>query len=239
MHEAQFRAAIAEPHGPLPHPRFGVYRHNVSAGLVMALAVRYPALRVLLGEPGFAALAGDFTAAGHRPESPVLIGYGAGLPAFLGDHQFIKRWPFAADLAELESRWWGAYHAREVEALPAQAFALDAGELETVRFVFHPSASLLEAQWPVGFIWQQLKNGGVTTEVAPAAEALLLWRPEADVLVQRLAPGRAAFLRKLINGASLAAAVEATLALHSGFDLQSELQALIGASLITRIDRTS
>lgn len=237
MREAGFHQEIAVAARPLPHPRFSIYRNNVAAGLRTALAVRYPAVEALLGEQDFTSLAARF-AARYLPVSAVLIGYGQELPDFLANDEMIRHLPFIAELAELESRWWQAYHAREAEALPPRAFALAAEELESARLVFHPSVSLFDSRWPAGEIWQALKRGEAVGSCKPDSTAILICRPEAEVLVQRIAPARAEFLRRLIDGACLAAAVEETLSANPDFDLATEFQALIAANLIIRIDRT-
>lgn len=238
MREAEFHRKIAG-HGAVPHPRFAIHRNNVAAGLRAALRVRYPALAALLGEKDFAALSAAFAAAGHLPRSAVLIDYGAELPRFIVGHAAAARWPFAADLAALESLWWRAYHAPEAEAAPAPVFALAPEQLEQARFVFHPSVFLLESEWPVGAVWERLTSGLAADEVEPLPDVLLIARPGADVQLQRLAPARGKFLRSLMNGASLPKAVEVALAADPRFDLASEFHALIAAELVTRIDRTS
>lgn len=239
MQEARFRQTIAARGEDMPHPRFGIYRNNVGMGLETALAVRYPMLQRLLGELDFRRLMADFVAAGHVPESPVLIDYGLELAPFCGGHDVARAYPFIAELAELESRWWQAYHAAEADALQPAAFAAAAQAIEGLRFRFHPSASLLMAGWPVGRIWQALQRGETISDIQPSPEAVLIWRPEAEVRVEIVSRRRAAFLAQLMAGVEFAAAVGAALSADPGFDLQSEFQALIAAQLITRIDRTS
>jgi hypothetical protein len=239
MREAEFRQAIATRAVALPHPRFGVYRNNVAIGLATALAVRYPMLQRLLGDDECLRLASDFADAGHVPSSPVLVDYGDGFAAFCRSHDIAMRHPFIADLAELESRWWTAYHAAEAAAVAPEQFAEAAAGGEDMRVVFHPSVSLLSASWPVGDIWQDLHAGKAVAAVAPSPQHILVRRPAADVHVEIVSPPRAEFLRTLMAGAGLADAAETAMTRHPGFDPQSEFADLIAAQLIIHLDRAS
>ncbi len=107
MREEQFHAAIGASKAPFPHPRFGVYRNNVTSALINALRVRFPVTAQIAGDKDFAEAAGQF-ALSNLPQSPVLIDYGAELAG-----QFEE--PIAS-VARLENLWWHAYHAEEAAA---------------------------------------------------------------------------------------------------------------------------
>ena len=60
--------------------RFAIHRNNVMSSLVRALEDGFPVTRLLVGEEFFRAMARDYVRA-QPPRSPVLLEYGAGLPA--------------------------------------------------------------------------------------------------------------------------------------------------------------
>ena len=240
MREADFRQAIADPGRADPHPRFAIHRNNVVGALAAALRVRYPVTAALLGAECFAAVARDFVVAGHLPASPVLIFYGAEFPDFAAAHAETAHLPCVGDLARLDSAWWRAYHAEDATALAQREFAgLAAEDFAGLRLAFHPSAAVLESPWPVGTIWQALRQGGDPGSFsAVAPQFILVWRPKATVRVHVIAAEQALFLSRLMNGAALDDTVEAGLAEQPHFDLARQLSDLIRAELIIRLNRS-
>ncbi len=231
MREAHFQAAIADRSQPVPQHRFAVYRNNVAAALCHALRVRYPVLASLLGPPAFDDLVRAYSA-DCLPASPVLIDYGETFPDFIAARGMRGEMPYLADLARLESLWWKAYHAREAEPLAAERFAQK--QPENLVFAFHPSAALLESAWKVGTIWEALNQGkGLADIHTDGPQAVLVWRPHAEVMVHVIDPETQAFLAGLMAGRRLAEAAQSVMADFPAFDLTAHLQMLIGSQLIT------
>ena len=88
--QQDFYQALGSPEGPLPtglHTwngsdpgrRFAVYRNNVLASLIDALADSFPVVQALVGEPFFRAMAQIYVRE-CPPESPILAEYGDRLP---------------------------------------------------------------------------------------------------------------------------------------------------------------
>lgn len=227
MQEAAFHQAIADPAHPSPHLRFGVYRNNVTSALINALRVHYPVTAKLMGGAEFSAITLDFVAA-YRPRSPVLIEYGEEYPEFIASRAPL---PYLADLARLESLWWRAYHAADAEPLAPESFNIDPENLERARFVFHPSTAILRSKWAVGAIWQAAKeNTGLSEIKIEQPQAMLLWRPHAEVRVNVIDAITAGFLAALMQGARLADAIA------TETDLQTQFEMLIAAQLVTAIE---
>lgn len=232
MREESFREAIADFALPLPHLRFGVYRNNVSAALVNALRVRYPAAAAALG-PLFGELTADY-ALRNLPQSPVLIDYGGSYPEFLANLAARHGMPWLGDLARLESLWWRAYHAAEQEpADPGRLLGLAPEALAGLRFTFHPSAALLQSSFAVGTIWEALRGGDAVPAVVAAPQRLMVARPEADVTVHILTPESFAFLSGLMAGGTLGGTFESCAAEFPAFDLQGEVAALLTYRIVT------
>jgi hypothetical protein len=207
------------------HPRLGIYRNNVAAALINALKVRFPVTARQLGEAGFAAVAGVY-ANSNRPGSPVLIDYGQSFPDHVAACEAIPDRDQLADLARLESLWWQAYHAADVEpATPAELAAIPAEHWGDARFAFLPSMGLLASHHPVGSLWQ-----GTASAAGP--QNILVARPDAEVLVRLIDDAGFGLLSHLAQGLRLGEAVEAIADQHPDFDLATALQGLISYRII-------
>ncbi len=229
MREAAFHQAIADLTRDSPHPRFAVYRNNVTSALINALRVRYPVTAKLMGAVAFSAGTREFTAA-YRPQSPVLIDYGDNYPEFIASRANV---PYLADVARLENLWWRAYHATDAESLAAECFAMSPENIERARFIFHPSAAILNSRWAVGAIWQATRENADLSKIKIGRpETVLVWRPHADVRVNVVDAASGDFLTALMEGKRLVDAI----AIES--DLQGQFQMLIASQLVTAIETT-
>ena len=212
---AAFARALADPTAPppvAPARRFAVYRNNVAVGLIRALEARFPVTRRLVGDDFFRGLAGAFAAA-HKPQTPIMIHYGAEFSGFVRGFAPAADLPYLPDVAALENAWSEAYHAADASALPPAALAEVAPErLESLRLAFHPAARLLNFATPAASLWAAHQGEG--EPAAPetwAPEAALVTRPQAEVEVLRLPEGYA-FLAALRDGATLGEAAAPLLA---------------------------
>src|SRR3546814_18009811 len=90
--QCDFAVAILDPARPVPlglvgpdgapsARRFAVYRPNVVAGLVETLSAAFPAVRRVVGDEFFRAMARVYVA-GAPPHSPIMPDYGASLSVF-------------------------------------------------------------------------------------------------------------------------------------------------------------
>jgi len=190
----------------------------------------------LIGRRAFADLAGRRVARA-LPASPVLIDYGADFPDLIAASDNLRHLPFLADLARLESLWWRAYHAADAVPAARERFGqFDPADFAVMRLKFLPSATLLRSHWPVGRIWERLHAGqkpGV--DVTPEEQAVLVWRPDAEVLVRAIDRASAEFLAMLMADVPLADAVQVVAGRFSDFALATQLQMLIGSRLIADI----
>ncbi len=237
MFEADFHTAIGSRTAPLPDARFWIYRNNVAAALASALEVRYPVTAMLTGSEFFRGMAGVFSEA-EKPASPVLIEYGAAFPDFIAQFPPAASVPYLADVARLESLWWQAYHAPDVEALPLSTLASLAPEmLENARLTLHPSVGLMASAFAVADIWMAHRGGPPLAEIAIGApQSVLVARPAATVELRPLPPAAFAFVSRLAAGERLADAIENTSALHPDFDAAAQITSLFGLGLITGLN---
>ena len=216
--------------------RFAVYRNNVVAGLIDALAQRFPVVRRLVGEAFFEGLARDYVVT-CPPSSPVMLLYGESFPDFVKNFAPTSNVPYLSDIARLEIARGRAYHAEDAAPVETRVFAaLPSEQLATLRFDFHPSVSIIKSAYPIVSIWQVNDDPEHAMPIAPwAPEAALVARPFSDVEVTRLAPGIAEFLLRLVHNGTMNDAVRAGEAAAAEFDLVQAAQSLIMSRAVTRI----
>jgi hypothetical protein len=226
MRPDAFAAALLDPAHPPPKgfapeapDRFRVYRNTVLVGLVDALAATYPAVRALVGEEFFRAVARE-AARANPPRTPVLIDWGGDFADFLAAFPPAARLPYLPDVARLEWAWTRAYHAADAAPAPISALGSVAAEaLAAARLMPHPTLRLVRSHFPVASLWAETTGRAprTTLDLAQPETALVL-RPALTVTVRTLSAGEDAFLDATLAGATIGAAAEVA-ALQPGFDL--------------------
>lgn len=199
--------------------RFAVYRNNVAASLVDALATRFPVVQRIVGEAFFRATARAFVAE-NPPRSPVLTVYGDAFPDFLAAFPPSARLPYLADVARLEAARTHAYHAADAEPLAPDALAAMA-ERDPAAWglALHPALRIVASPHPIVSLWAMNQPGATPGPLASRApEAALVARPRLAVRVALAEPGEGAFLAACAAGASYSDAVGAALETGAAFD---------------------
>ena len=211
--ELAFSAAIRQPNAPLPSGwlppgRIAIHRNNFHAGLHAALNARFPAIRRLLGDDCFRACA-------HRlieqapPRSPVLMEYGAEFPDFLHALSELSGLSYLRDVAAYEWHRHVAQHGPDGPILSASDLAdIAPSRLADLVLDLHPTAAILQSDYPVHTIWRTNVLDPVARPIAAdlPGETVLIARPADEVLAIVLNEAEATFLSGLIAGASLTAA---------------------------------
>lgn len=221
--------------GSDPAQRFGVYRNNVMASLVDALADTYPVSQALVGETFFRAMASQFVRR-EPPKSPVLTWYGDSFAAFIQGFAPASSVPYLADIARLEMLYVQSYHAADEAPLTAAELAgllTDASTLPHVCFTLHPSVGVLRSGYAVVSLWaahQDETPANSLNSIDPSlAESAMLVRSALDVEIFRVEDGTAEFIENLMRGVTFAAAVSTA----SPFNLNAALELLIRCGAIT------
>ncbi len=242
---SEFAAAVLDPERAIPPglvdpdgapstKRFAVYRNNVVAGLGEALKAAFPAVRCIVGDEFFAAMARIYVSR-EPPRSPIMLHYGAGFADFVGAFAPAAALPYLGDVARLERAWAEAHHAAEAAPLDPAVFAMIAPDrLPQVALSLHPSLRLVRSPFPAVTIWQMNIDGGVPGRVDfdRGGEDALVLRPVADVEVRVLPPGAATFIRSLAAGTPIVGATESALRDDPRFDLGGTLAGLLQAGAI-------
>lgn len=207
------------------------YRANAKALAKRALAAAYPRLLLQLGDAQFAAMAWQCWR--DMPPQQGEIGiWASGLPGFLARQRgFPAMW---LDCARLE--------AAAIEVERAEDVALDAGSLqllgslaaEALRIELRPGLALLSVCAGAARLWPlpELDDVG-DTQPASALLWRRAWRAELAVL-QR---AEAEMIRPLLQGESLAQALEAALTADAGFDFSAWLQQALLLGWLWRVLR--
>ena len=243
--QADFRVAVLDPETAVPagltdgegkptKRRFDVYRNNVTVALVEALQTAFPVLVKLLGQQNFDRLAA-LHARAHPPRSPLMMHYGADMPAFLEAFEPLAHLGYLPDVARLELALRRSYHAADAAALdPARLAEMPPDDLMTCTLAFAPAVELIPSTWPLFDIWRYNTVEGAT-KPGTAAQSVLITRPRFDPEPHPVTQAEAAWLRAIADGANLSTAQDAAAGHDPDFDLSPLLTLLIGQGALTQI----
>ena len=247
--QADFAAALLDPalacppglrawNGSDPTARMAVHRNNVVSSLLDALAETFPVVQELVGVAFFRAMAAVFVRSAP-PRSPVLAHYGQEFAGFIEQFEPAGSVPYLADMARLEMARVRAYHAADACAVASEAvsLALASGDrIGELRLNCHPSVFIVSSRHAAVSLWAAHQdNGDLGAIDLDQPEDALVLRAGLDVLVLRLPPGGAEFVRALLLGRSLADAGGAAAMAVPAFDLSTLLTLLMSHGALTSI----
>lgn len=200
--------------------QFDIYKGSVLGTLIEALGDIYPRVKAALGEQFFDAMTLRYIKT-HPSYSASLDDYGADFPLFCKGFEPLKEYAYIADLARVDLAWHRAFHSPDVKPLSAKDLerlmsSTEASERERA-VVLHPSASLLNSQFPLFKLWDMNNStlsGGEYDEVFldSGSESVLVWRPELTVNVRALSEVESMFLAACQKAMSLEAVFEQCIA---------------------------
>ncbi len=240
VNQTAFRQAVLDPAMPAPDgladgqgrrttKRFDVYRNNVAVSLTEALEAAFPVIRKLVGNEFFRAMSGVYLRA-HPPASPLMMFYGADMPAFLAGFTPAASLPYLPDVAHLELALRHAYHAPDTAPIAADALAQYPPEnLGDLRFALAPALRLVASPYPIHGLWRANMAGDAPTK---GAETVLITRPDLDPQMHVIPPAAARFIVALKADATLAGAADEA---GETLDLTTILGLLLRQRAITEI----
>lgn len=215
--------------------RFSVYRNNVAVSLTEAMHSAFPVIAKLLGKQNMDGLAGIYLRQ-HPPSSPLVMFYGEHFPAFLEGMEQLRHLGYLGDVARLELALRRAYHAADAAAIAPEALgALPPDALLDTRLELAPAVQVLRSPWPIHAIWRFNTEDGAPKPAAQA-EDVLITRPEFDPIPQLLPPAGAVWVRALMAGATIGAAMEQAAAEYEAFDLSAPLALLLQGGAVTGLN---
>lgn len=214
--QARFARALLDPEddgaGLGLGPALAVYRNNVAAAGVEALAAAFPTVRQMVGEDWFDAAALAFLRE-RPPEDPRLSAYGGDFPDWLAAFPPARDLPYLAPVARLDRAWLEAHLAAGPQSPPAAL--RPPADLSAHRGTLHPTLRLFRFSTSVPSLWLAHRFPADTPgdlAFVAADEPLAIWRPQHEVRARKLDPQAYAFLAACRDGRSLAAARAAALA---------------------------
>ncbi len=166
-----------------------VHANTISHARLVALEETFPRTRTLIGEQAFNRLSRAFVETAAAKSRPLSL-IGSGFGAFLNDQRETSTDAIA--LAAFEWAWLESYHAAERDALALSDFA-DADEQALLNTIvaLHPAARIAPIEAAAAL--ENEVPGLAEADADAGAEAILLTRPQADVLI---APASTAMVRQ-------------------------------------------
>lgn len=229
--EAAIPAGVIDPMGRPAPKRFAVYRNNVATGLGNVLEAAFPAVKSLVGDDFFRAMALAFLRQ-HPPQGRIMMLYGAEFPSFIKGFAPAASLGYLPDVARLEQALRESYHSADATALSAAVIAaIPQQRWPDLRLHLSPALRVIRSDWPILSIWRAALKSGPAPQMR--AETVVVLRPEFDPEPQLLPPGGAAFVAGLQAGLSFQDALagagdEVDLAVVLSLLIQG--QAIVGAS---------
>ncbi len=216
--------------------RYGVYRNNVMASLIDALAANFPAVHDLVGRDYFRALAAEFIRQ-HPPEQPVLSEFGGDFSEFISTFPPLANYSYLKDVAGMEWAWLRVYHGADATPVaPDVLTSIDPAHLGNAVFTPIPAHRLIYSRFPLSKIWKQTRSDQVEGFTPETDQAILICRPDMDVTLTGLPQDVAAFADLLFFGKTLGEAAEAVVSAYEDFDLSQALGSLLGAGVFACVD---
>ena len=204
-------AMLNPQRGVAPEERLAVYADGYLARNQEALADVYEAVRHVLGEPSFAALARAYAA--RYPSHDYNLSFsGRHLPELLADSPYTRRLPFLPDLARLEWLVCRAFHAFEAPPMNVTRLASVPPDLwGRLQLNFQPSVGVIASAWPIRDVWTARRQPRETVNIAVESrpQRVLVFRRGVEVVCELLDETQAAVLSALLAGRMLEDAVSA------------------------------
>lgn len=217
--------------------RMAVYRGNLLGSWHKALTNAYPVIGQLVGDEFLGALAAEYGATQASADGD-LNAFGAGFAAFLDTFPHVADLPYLPDMARLEWLVHRAHYAPDAPPLDATAFAaLTPEQFAATRLTPHPAAAAFTSRWAVVPLWLAHQAGsGVAFPSIDVPSHGLVCRPGWRATV--LAEGKAgyAMLARLTRGETVAAALDAALAIDVAFESGAALQRWLAAGAFAGLD---
>jgi len=194
---------ILNPQGGDPgEVRLDVYSNGYTARFQESLAEVFEAVHAVLGDRVFYEAASEYIS--QYPSKHYNLNLvGRHFSEFLKAHTLLEKFPYLADLAQLEWQVSEAFHAYDLEPIsPAQVSSISADEWEGLKITFQPSVSLLLSRWPVLDIWLKRKEPAemarTHSEIRP--QNILIGRRELLVRCELLDSNQLQLMKGLLSG---------------------------------------
>ena len=218
------------------------YRANVEVLAECALAAACPTVQALVGADAFRPLARAFWRA-CPPARGDLGEWGDAFPGWLEAHPSMAPWPYLGDSARLDLALHRNARAADGVLDVASLARLESTDPACLRLGLMPGTEGLRSRWPIASIHaaHQLDGAAAEHAFAAAREALAAARGEQVLVarrgwragVHRLDGASAAFTGRVLEGATLADALEVA---GAEFDFAHWLGTALRESWLHRVE---
>ncbi len=230
--QAAMPDGLIDPKGRPAPRRFDVYRNNVTVGLVRALEAGFPAVKALVGDDFFRAMAVEY-ARNNPPQSRIMMLYGDGFDHFIRSFAPAAALGYLADIATLEQAIRHSYHSADATPMaPAVLGEMTEEQFLSARLRFAPAVYLQSSPWPIHSIWHAALYQRETPKMV--AQDILILRPSFDPEVHLLPRGAIDFLHAVQMGQTVETAL--VTAKDADFDLAAVLSILIAGGALIGVD---
>ena len=156
--------------------RLDIYANMYFYRIRDSLKEDFPAVLKILGKIGFHNLITEYLFV--SPSTHYSLRYaGQHLPRYLKRHRLLKKYPYLAELAELEWALLNAFDAPNSKVLAKEDLkAVTPEEWSHLRFHFIPSIQVFEFSYPVGQIRDRALRGKKVPSFRKKKTRLLVWR---------------------------------------------------------------
>jgi hypothetical protein len=213
------------------------YQANGHALAQRALQAAYPVVSQLLGEEGFAHLARAVWHA-QPPTRGDIAQWGGGLAVFLQDIEQLQDEPYLPDVARVEWALHLCGGAPDVPADLASLALLTTHAPECLQLRMAPGCAVVRSAWPVASIVGAHMDGVPSLQEAGAqlgrneAQDAVVWRAGLRPRVRLALGGEVDGVQWLMQGKSLAHALDAAPALDFGQWLPLAVQSGLALGVI-------
>lgn len=218
--------------------RIDIYRNNLRAGFIKALAIGFPVIERLSGTDYFRQLALAFLQA-HPSRAGNLHHIGEPFAPFLKERFAGTQYEYFADVAALEWAHQCALVAPDRPALTADAFReIAPADYEHLVFELHPACGFVNASSPVVRIWranQPETQSDEAIDLTSSADKVLVLRTPECVELHTLPGARFALFAALGRGENLGTALERAQAVEPEIDLGEALRHLLALKVLVRL----
>lgn len=202
--------------------QLNIYRNNVSATKIKALANCFEVCHALVGEACFNVTAKDYIALVHADNVP-LHEYGHRFATFLSCFEPLKTIPYLSDIAKLEWAYHMALHSPYAPLFDASTLAVisedDYGKL---RFRTASSSQILSSTHPVLLIWQYHQDGTIhhtPIQMEVGDYRYYLYKRGWEIFIEPITAGQYRFLEALGNTSTFEAACTHCLQAYPEMDI--------------------
>lgn len=202
--------------------RLGIYRANLQAARVSALAAAFSTIAKIVGADFFEGLAREYGRA-HPSSQGDLHGFGTHFASFLENFAPAAELPYLPDVARLDWAVHQADAAEDAQALSTHDLlhALGTREANSVQLTLHPAFALLSSRFPLWDIWR-FNHAENTQASAPnweQAQSVIVSRGDWRAAPRLATSAEAAALSAIQKGANLEVVLTAALEKDAQLDL--------------------